>query len=113
MAIWLSILAGLVILLLMPLNENSSIFSTNYTLSLVLPVMLGSITLWIPVYIGALDAAVDYTIFIVIFPSIRLMKSNWLSPRRVTWFTLYHPLCIGTGNTTTACSCPRSSSCLS
>jgi hypothetical protein len=40
MVIWLSILTGLVILLLMPLNENSSIFSTNYTLSLVLPVML-------------------------------------------------------------------------
>lgn len=31
MVIWLSILTGLVILLLMPLNENSSIFSTNYT----------------------------------------------------------------------------------
>lgn len=40
MAIWLSVSAGLTTLLLMPLSENSSIFSTNYTLSLILPVML-------------------------------------------------------------------------
>lgn len=38
--IWFAIATGLVILLLMPLTENSSIFSTNYTLSLLLPVML-------------------------------------------------------------------------
>ncbi|WP_045446092.1 bifunctional diguanylate cyclase/phosphodiesterase [Citrobacter sp. S-77] len=39
-AIWLIILAALMVLLCMPLNDNSSIFSTNYTLSLLLPVML-------------------------------------------------------------------------
>ncbi|MEG1249320.1 MAG: sensor domain-containing phosphodiesterase [Citrobacter sp.] len=38
--IWLIILTTLMVLLCMPLNENSSIFSTNYTLSLLLPVML-------------------------------------------------------------------------
>ncbi|MGK9173340.1 sensor domain-containing phosphodiesterase [Yokenella regensburgei] len=37
---WGAIVAGMVILLLMPMTENSSIFSTNYTLSLLLPVML-------------------------------------------------------------------------
>lgn len=38
--IWLVILVSLMVVLCMPLNENSSIFSTNYTLSLLLPVML-------------------------------------------------------------------------
>lgn len=37
---WAAVLAGLLCLLLIPMNENSSIFSTNYTLSLLLPVML-------------------------------------------------------------------------
>ncbi len=39
-AAWLIILTLLMGLLFMPLNEQSSIFSTNYTLSLLLPVML-------------------------------------------------------------------------
>lgn len=39
-AFWLIILTLLMALLCMPLNEQSSIFSTNYTLSLLLPVML-------------------------------------------------------------------------
>lgn len=38
--IWFAVAAGLVMLLLMPLTENSSLLSTNYTLSLILPVML-------------------------------------------------------------------------
>ena len=38
--IWLATLGGLVLLLLMPLTENSTIFGTNYTFSLLLPVML-------------------------------------------------------------------------
>ncbi|RAU37378.1 EAL domain-containing protein [Enterobacter sp. RIT418] len=38
--IWTAILGGLLSLLLLPMNENSSIFSTNYTLSLLMPVML-------------------------------------------------------------------------
>jgi hypothetical protein len=33
-------MGGLLSLLLIPMNENSSIFSTNYTLSLLMPVML-------------------------------------------------------------------------
>ncbi|MEH0884172.1 EAL domain-containing protein [Enterobacter sp. UNJFSC 003] len=37
---WSFVLAGLLSLLLLPMNENSSIFSTNYTLSLLMPVML-------------------------------------------------------------------------
>ncbi|NDO79439.1 sensor domain-containing phosphodiesterase [Citrobacter sp. NCU1] len=39
-AIWLIVLSMLMVLLCMPLNEDSSILSTNYTLSLLLPVML-------------------------------------------------------------------------
>lgn len=38
--IWSAVLVGLLSLLLVPINENSSIFSTNYTLSLLMPVML-------------------------------------------------------------------------
>jgi len=38
--IWVMALAGLLTLLLIPMNENSTIFSTNYTLSLLMPVML-------------------------------------------------------------------------
>lgn len=38
--IWGGVLVGLLSLLLIPINENSSIFSTNYTLSLLMPVML-------------------------------------------------------------------------
>ncbi|AEN65929.1 diguanylate cyclase/phosphodiesterase [Enterobacter soli] len=37
---WAVMLGGLLSLLLVPMNENSSIFSTNYTLSLLMPVML-------------------------------------------------------------------------
>lgn len=38
--LWFLVLGGLLLLLLMPMNENSSIFTTNYTLSLLMPVML-------------------------------------------------------------------------
>ncbi|QHM93925.1 EAL domain-containing protein [Kosakonia sacchari] len=38
--VWFAVVIGILLLLLMPLNKNSSIFSTNYTLSLLLPVML-------------------------------------------------------------------------
>ncbi|WLI75881.1 EAL domain-containing protein [Kosakonia sp. H02] len=38
--LWLGTVVTILLLLLRPLNENSSIFSTNYTLSLLLPVML-------------------------------------------------------------------------
>lgn len=38
--LWLAALAGLISLLLIPLSDNSTIFSTNYTLSLLMPLML-------------------------------------------------------------------------
>lgn len=38
--LWVAVLIFLLVLLLMPLNSTSTIFSTNYTLSLVMPVML-------------------------------------------------------------------------
>jgi FOG: EAL domain len=38
--IWALVMSSLLTLLLLPMNENSSIFSTNYTLSLLMPVML-------------------------------------------------------------------------
>ena len=38
--LWLAALAGLLSLLLVPMSDSSSIFSTNYTLSLMMPVML-------------------------------------------------------------------------
>lgn len=37
---WFIALGGLLVMLLLPMNANSSIFSTNYTLSLLMPVML-------------------------------------------------------------------------
>lgn len=40
MVVWLGIITIILLLLLRPLNKNSTIFSTNYTLSLLLPVML-------------------------------------------------------------------------
>ena len=39
-SLWAIALGGLLSLLLLPINENSSIFTTNYTLSLLMPVML-------------------------------------------------------------------------
>ncbi|MEG9740874.1 EAL domain-containing protein, partial [Enterobacter roggenkampii] len=38
--LWAIALGGLLSLLLLPINESSSIFTTNYTLSLLMPVML-------------------------------------------------------------------------
>ncbi|MGL5600363.1 MAG: EAL domain-containing protein [Silvania sp.] len=40
MGIWSLVTGALLALLLWPINENSTIFSTNYTLSLLMPVML-------------------------------------------------------------------------
>lgn len=38
--VWMFIFIGLMVMLCMPLEQNNSIFSTNYTFSLLLPVML-------------------------------------------------------------------------
>ncbi|CBG89191.1 bifunctional diguanylate cyclase/phosphodiesterase [Citrobacter rodentium] len=68
--IWLLVLTVLMTLLCMPLNVNSSIFSTNYTLSLLLPVMLwGAMRygyrfislVWTPVLIIAICHYQSYT----------------------------------------------------
>lgn len=40
MGVWTLVTGALLTLLLWPINENSTIFSTNYTLSLLMPVML-------------------------------------------------------------------------
>lgn len=40
MGVWSLVTGALLALLLWPINENSTIFSTNYTLSLLMPVML-------------------------------------------------------------------------
>lgn len=67
--IWLMVLAAFLALLCMPLNVNSSIFSTNYTFSLLLPVMLwGAMRygyrfislLWAPVLIVAIQNYQSY-----------------------------------------------------
>lgn len=88
-ALWLLILVVLMTLLCMPLNVNSSIFSTNYTMSLLLPVMLwGAMRygyrfislLWAPVLIIAIHNYQSYT------PIILVMMSNWRSRRRAFWF---------------------------
>lgn len=69
-ALWLLILVVLMTLLCMPLNVNSTIFSTNYTMSLLLPVMLwGAMRygyrfislLWAPVLIIAIHNYQSYT----------------------------------------------------
>lgn len=69
-ALWLLILVVLMTLLCMPLNVNSSIFSTNYIMSLLLPVMLwGAMRygyrfislLWAPVLIIAIHNYQSYT----------------------------------------------------
>lgn len=60
LAIWFILLGGLFILLLLPLGPGSSLFSTNYSLSLLLPLMLWGamrfgyffiITAWTPLLI--------------------------------------------------------------
>lgn len=69
-ACWLLVLCVILVLLCMPLNVNSSIFSTNYTLSLLLPVMLwGAMRygfrfislIWGPVMIIAIHNYQSYT----------------------------------------------------
>lgn len=67
--VWSCLLVALVAMLLLPLNEHSTLFSTNYTLSLVLPVALwGSMRfghrfmslLWTPVLIVTINFHSSY-----------------------------------------------------
>jgi hypothetical protein len=86
--IWAAMLGGLLSLLLLPMNENSSIFSTNYTLSLLMPVMLwGAMRfgyklmsiIWTPVLL----VSIHY--FTATFRCTRDMTCSWRSPRPVIW----------------------------
>lgn len=67
--VWAIALGGLLSLLLLPMNENSSIFTTNYTLSLLMPVMLwGAMRfgyklvslIWIPVLLVSIHYFYHY-----------------------------------------------------
>lgn len=60
LGIWFALLGGLFLLLLLPLGPDSTIFSTNYSLSLLLPLMLWGamrfgyflvITVWTPLLV--------------------------------------------------------------
>ena len=84
--VWLIILGGLLLLLLIPMNENSSIFTTNYTLSLLMPVML-----WGAMRFGyRLTSSSDagpaglYSLFYRYIPVNQATTFNWRSPLPAT-----------------------------
>lgn len=74
--IWLAVLTILMFILCMPLTDNSSIFSTNYTLSLLLPVML-----W-----GAMRYGYK---FISIIWAVVLITSIHYYQRYMPWYSGY------------------------
>lgn len=74
--IWLAALIALIFILYMPLTDNSSIFSTNYTLSLLLPVML-----W-----GAMRYGYK---FISIIWAVVLITSIHYYQRYIPWYAGY------------------------
>ncbi|HED5890245.1 TPA: sensor domain-containing phosphodiesterase [Salmonella enterica] len=74
--IWLAVLITLMFILCMPLTDNSSIFSTNYTLSLLLPVML-----W-----GAMRYGYK---FISIVWAVVLITSIHYYQRYIPWYSGY------------------------
>ncbi len=74
--IWLAVLTTLMFILCMPLTDNSSIFSTNYTLSLLLPVML-----W-----GAMRYGYK---FISIIWAVVLITSIHYYQRYMPWYSGY------------------------
>jgi hypothetical protein len=86
--LWAIALGGLLSLLLLPMNENSSIFTTNYTLSLLMPVMLwGAMRfgyklislIWTPILLVSIHYFYRY------IPVNRGMTFSWRSPLPVTW----------------------------
>ena len=97
---WAAILTLLLGLLLMPLNDTSTIFSTNYTLSLLMPVMLwGAMRfgyrfislIWTPVLIAVIHFHYRY---LPVYPSyntqLAITSSSYLvfsllSPTRRCW----------------------------
>lgn len=87
-AIWLVATSALLALLLWPITENSTIFSTNYTLSLLMPVMLwGSMRfgyklmslIWTPVLIVSIHFFDSY------IPGRRAMTFSSPSPPPAIW----------------------------
>lgn len=89
--IWLGIITAILLLLLRPLNNNSSIFSTNYTLSLLLPVMLwGSMRygfrfmlfIWTPLLVLSVHFYYHY------LPIRRPGMCNWRLPLPAIWSSL-------------------------
>ena len=108
--VWVVLFSGLMVMLCMPLHHNSSIFSTNYTLSLILPVMLwGAVRygyrfmslIWAPVLVisihyfnGYIPLFIDYDTqlaitsssylvysFIIIFISVLTMQQRLINRR--------------------------------
>ena len=88
LVIWLVLLAALLSLLLVPINENSTLFSTNYTLSLVLPVALwGSMRfghrfmslLWTPVLIVTVNFHPSYLLWSPVYSrQMAITSSSYL-----------------------------------
>lgn len=86
--IWSVLLAALLFLLLVPGNENSTLFSTNYTLSLVLPVALwGSMRfghrfmslLWTPVLIIVVNFHPSYLLWSPVYSrQMAITSSSYL-----------------------------------
>ncbi len=81
---WAAILILLLGLLLMPLNDTSTIFSTNYTLSLLMPVMLWepcvlvivlSRWIWTPVLIAVIHFHYRY---LPVYPSYNTLTGDHL-----------------------------------
>lgn len=79
---------GLLVMLLLPMNANSSIFSTNYTLSLLMPVMLwGAMRfgyklmslIWTPVLLVSIHFFYHY------IPVQEGMAFSWRSPHPAIW----------------------------
>lgn len=86
--IWLALLAALLSLMLVPSNEHSTLFSTNYTLSLVLPVALwGSMRfghrfmslLWTPVLIIIVNFHPSYLLWSPVYSrQMAITSSSYL-----------------------------------
>lgn len=86
--LWAIALGGLLTLLLLPMNENSSIFTTNYTLSLLMPVMLwGAMRfgyklmslIWTPVLLVSIHYFYRY------IPQQSGMTFSWQLPLPAIW----------------------------
>lgn len=100
--IWIVVLCGMLSLLIMPISENSSIFSTNYTLSLLMPVMLwGSMRygytlmslIWTPVLIVSIHYFYRY---IPLYPGYDIQLAITSSSYLVFSFVLVYMAMLAT-----------------